>query len=176
MPGKVVVRDLKKNYGAVQAVRGVSFEVSDGEIFGLLGPNGAGKTSTLECVIGLRNPDGGHVEVCGYNALEHAREVKERIGAVLQHTALQDKITCREALKLFASFYRKRVEPDVLLEKFSLTEKARARYDTLGGRGVKSAWRSRSRWSTTRNFYCSTNPPPASIRSRAASCTRSSGA
>src|SRR5947209_15588008 len=102
MAGKVVVRDLIKNYGAVQAVRGVSFDVAEGEIFGLLGPNGAGKTSTLECVIGLRNPDGGGVEICGYNAFQQPREVKERIGAVLQFTALQDKITCREALKMFA--------------------------------------------------------------------------
>src|SRR4051812_47402005 len=123
MAGKVVVRELVKNYGPVRAVRGVSFEVRDGEIFGLLGPNGAGKTSTLECVIGLRRPDGGVVEVCGLNIYEQPREIKERIGAVLQATALQHKIKCREALTLFSSFYRKRVPVDELLAKFSLTEK-----------------------------------------------------
>ncbi|HLX59839.1 MAG TPA: ABC transporter ATP-binding protein [Planctomycetota bacterium] len=133
MPGKVVVHDLVKNYGAVRAVRGVSFEVADGEIFGLLGPNGAGKTSTLECVIGLRHPDGGRVEVCGIDARTQPREIRERIGAVLQATALQDKIKCREALKLFASFYRNRAPIDDLLAKFSLTEKANARYETLSG-------------------------------------------
>lgn len=133
MPGKVVVRDLIKNYGAVQAVRGVSFEVADGEIFGLLGPNGAGKTSTLECVIGLRKPDGGSIQVCGFDALKQPREIKERIGAALQYTALQDKITCREALRLFASFYRKSAPIEQLLEQFSLTEKANAYYETLSG-------------------------------------------
>src|ERR1700749_4080376 len=106
MAGKVVVRELVKNYGAVQAVRGVGFEVATGEIFGLLGPNGAGKTSTLECVIGLPKPDGGSIEVCGFDALSRPREIKERIGAVLQYTALQNKITCLEALRLFSSFYR----------------------------------------------------------------------
>jgi ABC-2 type transport system ATP-binding protein len=133
MSGKVVVRELVKNYGPVMAVRGVSFDVADGEIFGLLGPNGAGKTSTLECVIGLRRPDAGVVEVCGFNTFSQPREIKERIGAVLQATALQDKIRCREALKLFASFYRNRVPIDELLVKFSLVEKANARYETLSG-------------------------------------------
>src|SRR5436190_11510356 len=108
MPGKVIVRELVKDYGSVRAVRGVSFEVAEGEIFGLLGPNGAGKTSTLECVIGLRRPTAGVVEVCGFNIYSQPREIKERIGAVLQATALQDKITCREALRLFGSFYRQR--------------------------------------------------------------------
>jgi ABC-2 type transport system ATP-binding protein len=133
MPGKVIVRNLQKNYGPVQAVRGLSFKVAEGEIFGLLGPNGAGKTSTLECVIGLRHPDGGEIEVCGCNALKQPRAVKQKIGAALQYTALQDKITCREALKLFGSFYAKRLEAGALLDKFSLTEKADARYDTLSG-------------------------------------------
>ncbi len=126
-------------------MRGVSFEVAEGEIFGLLGPNGAGKSSTLECVIGLRNADGGRVDICGFNAFEQPREVKERIGAVLQYTALQDKITCREALKMFASFYRNGVDPEPLLKKFSLQEKSRARYDTLSA-DKSSAWRSRWPW------------------------------
>ncbi|MEI6232417.1 MAG: ABC transporter ATP-binding protein [Planctomycetota bacterium] len=133
MPGKVVVRNLIKNYGSVQAVRGVSFDVADGEIFGLLGPNGAGKTSSLECVIGLRQPDGGTIQVCGFDALQQPREIKERIGAALQYTNLQDKITCLEALRLFGSFYRKSVPLEPLLAKFSLTEKANARYETLSG-------------------------------------------
>ena len=133
MPSKVVVRDLIKNYGAVQAVRGVSFNVAEGEIFGLLGPNGAGKTSTLECVIGLRKPDGGSIEICGFDALKQPREIKERIGASLQYTALQDKITCLEALRMFASFYRNSVPVDQLLAQFSLMEKSNSRYETLSG-------------------------------------------
>src|SRR5438876_2058124 len=105
MPGKLVVRGLIKRYGDLEAVRGVSVDVADGEIFGLLGPNGAGKTTTVECVIGLREPDDGTIEVCGLDARRRRTDVKQRIGAALQSTALQDKITPREALGLFGSFY-----------------------------------------------------------------------
>ena len=107
MAGKVIVNNLVKRYGDNEAVRGVSFEVADGEIFGLLGPNGAGKTSTLECVIGLRVPDSGAISICGQDAVAGPESVKKLVGAQLQSTALQDKITPREALKLFASFYPK---------------------------------------------------------------------
>ena len=130
---KVSVRDLRKRYGGVEAVRGVSFEINDGEILGLLGPNGAGKTTTLECVIGLREPDGGEIEVCGIDARRRPRDVKQKIGATLQTTALHDKITAREALALFGSFYRNKAEPAELLERFALTDKADATFDTLSG-------------------------------------------
>jgi len=133
MPATVVVRELSKRYGAVEAVRGVSFEIEAGEIFGLLGPNGAGKTTTLECLVGLREADAGAIEVCGLDARKQPREVKQKIGVALQSTALQEKITPREALRLFGSFYRERAEPQVLLERFALTEKADARFDTLSG-------------------------------------------
>jgi ABC-2 type transport system ATP-binding protein len=124
---------LWKSYGNVEAVRGVSFEIAAGEIFGLLGSNGAGKTTTLECLIGLREPDRGELEVCGLDARTQPREVKQRIGVALQSTALQDQITPREALGLFGSFYRERVAPAALLERFALTEKADARFATLSG-------------------------------------------
>jgi ABC-2 type transport system ATP-binding protein len=133
MPSKVVVRDLKKQYDGVEAARGVSFDIEDGEIFGLIGPNGAGKTTTLECVIGLREPDAGTVEVCGIDARKHPRDVKRRIGAALQTTALQDKITPREALALFGSFYRVTRDTGALLERFGLVDKADAAFDTLSG-------------------------------------------
>ena len=133
MPAKVIVRNLSKRYGGVEAVRGVSFEIEAGEIFGLLGPNGAGKTTTLECLVGLREADAGELKVCGLDARKHPQEVKQRIGVALQSTALQDKITPREALKLFGSFYRERAEPAALLARFALTEKADARFDTLSG-------------------------------------------
>jgi ABC-2 type transport system ATP-binding protein len=133
MSPKVSVRDLKKRYGAVEAARGVSFEILDGEIFGLIGPNGAGKTTTVECVIGLREPDEGAIEVCGIDARRRPRDVKEKIGAALQTTALQDKITPREALALFGAFYRKKAEPAALLERFALLEKADAPFETLSG-------------------------------------------
>jgi ABC-2 type transport system ATP-binding protein len=131
MPPKLSVRDLRKTYGRVEAVRGVSFEVQDREILGLLGPNGAGKTTTLECLIGLRQPDAGEIEVCGLDARRRPRDVKQKIGAALQTTALQDKITPREALTLFGSFYAQRAAPEDLLERFSLVEKADATFDTL---------------------------------------------
>ncbi|SRR5579862_3907194 len=125
----LVLRDLVKRYGGVEAVRGVSFEVAPGEIFGLLGPNGAGKTSILECAIGLRQPDGGSVRVCGLAPAD----AKERIGAVLQATALHDKITPREALRLFGSFYSRHADYEALLRRFALMEKADAPFDSLSG-------------------------------------------
>ena len=131
MAAHVVVRDLHKSYDGVQAVRGVSFEIQPGEIFGLLGPNGAGKTTTVECIVGLREPDAGVLEVCGLDARREPAEVKQRIGVALQSTSLQDKITPREALRLFGSFYRDRIAPEPLLERFALVEKADARVETL---------------------------------------------
>jgi ABC-2 type transport system ATP-binding protein len=127
------VENLAKSYGPVAAVRGVSFDVRAGEIFGLLGPNGAGKTTTIECIIGLRPPDSGTISVCGMDALRHPRRVKQVIGVALQATALPDKITPREALRLFASFYRHPLDPEDLLRRFSLLEKARAKFETLSG-------------------------------------------
>jgi ABC-2 type transport system ATP-binding protein len=130
---KVIVRDLKKRYDGVEAARGVSFDIHDGEIFGLIGPNGAGKTTTLECVIGLREPDAGSIEICGIDARRHPREVKQKIGAALQTTALQDQITPREALTLFGSFYAQRLTAAELLDRFGLTDKADAHFSTLSG-------------------------------------------
>jgi ABC-2 type transport system ATP-binding protein len=133
MQPKVNVRGLRKRYGRVEAVRGVDFVIAEGEIFGLLGPNGAGKTTTVECIIGLREPDEGEVEVCGIDARRERGEVQQRIGAALQTTSLPDKITPRESLELFGSFYRNRMDPGTLLERFSLAEQADARFDTLSG-------------------------------------------
>ena len=132
-PPPLSVRDLKKRYDGVEAARGVSFDIDDGEIFGLIGPNGAGKTTTLECIIGLREPDAGTVEVCGIDARTQPREVKEKIGAALQTTALQDKITPREALILFGSFYQRKTDANRLLDRFGLVDKADAPFDSLSG-------------------------------------------
>src|SRR4051812_8750418 len=130
---KVNIQGLRKRYGDFEAVRGVSFEVAEGEILGLLGPNGAGKTSTLECVIGLRRPDGGSVHICGMDALAEPERVKQRIGAQLQATALQDKITPREAIGLFGAFYEKPAGVEELIERFALGEKADSPFDSLSG-------------------------------------------
>jgi ABC-2 type transport system ATP-binding protein len=133
MSAHVIVRDLRKSYDGVDAVRGVSFDIQPGEIFGLLGPNGAGKTTTVECIVGLREPDAGQLEVCGLDARRRPQDVKQKIGVALQTTSLQDKITPREALRLFGAFYQERVAPETLLERFGLTGKADARVETLSG-------------------------------------------
>ncbi len=129
----VIVENLRKSYGELRAVDGVSFEARRGEVFGLLGPNGAGKTTTVEIIEGLRRQDDGKVRVCGFDPKTQAREVKQRIGVGMQTTALPDQIKTREALELFASFYRWRVDVDELLATVSLVEKAESRYCNLSG-------------------------------------------
>ncbi len=134
MPEPVLrVENLLKRYGDVEAVRGVSFSVNEGEVFGLLGPNGAGKTSTIEILEGLRNADSGTAIVCGYNPATDADALKHEIGAALQSTALPDKIKVMEALKLFASFYKRHKQPEELLKRFGLEEKRNAFYSQLSG-------------------------------------------
>ncbi len=133
MPPTVVVRHLSKRYGATEAVRDVSFAVGAGEIFGLLGPNGAGKTTTLECLTGLRDADTGELEVCGLDVRRQPLAAKARIGVALQTSSLPAKITPREALRLFGSFYGNPVAPAALLERFALVDKADAYFDTLSG-------------------------------------------
>ncbi len=130
---QVVVREVRKRYGETRAVDGVSFEVHQGEVFGLLGPNGAGKTTTVEIIEGLRARDGGEVSVCGFDPATQADEVKQRLGVTLQATALPDKIQVREALALFASFYRQSKGADELLTLVALEEKAASRFDQLSG-------------------------------------------
>jgi ABC-2 type transport system ATP-binding protein len=134
MPEHVIrVENLTKRYGDVEAVRGVSFSVNEGEVFGLLGPNGAGKTSTIEILEGLRNADGGTATVCGYDPANDADALKHEIGAALQSTALPDKLRVMEALKLFASFYKRHKQPEELLKRFGLEEKRNAFYSQLSG-------------------------------------------
>src|ERR1700694_6117147 len=129
----IQVENLVKRYGDVEAVRGVSFNVQEGEVFGLLGPNGAGKTTTVEILEGLRNPDGGSVRVCGFDPQVSSRELKHEIGASLQSTSLPDKLRVMEALRLFASFYKRRRNPEELLKRFRLEEKRNTFYSQLSG-------------------------------------------
>jgi ABC-2 type transport system ATP-binding protein len=127
------VENLVKRYGDVEAVRGVSFSVEEGEVFGLLGPNGAGKTSTVEVMEGLRVPDGGRISVCGIDPQRNPNELKNEIGATLQSTSLPDKLRVGEALRLFAGFYKRTRNPDDLLRRFGLEEKRNAFYNQLSG-------------------------------------------
>lgn len=129
----VSVVNLQKRYGAAEAVCGVSFQVPAGQIFGLLGPNGAGKTTTLECVLGLRRPDSGSIRIRGFDIRTHATQAKLHIGAQLQAATLQDKITPRETLDLFGSFYAKSFPSEELLRRFDLEAQADAPFAALSG-------------------------------------------
>jgi ABC-2 type transport system ATP-binding protein len=132
-PAAVSVTGLWKRYGGTEAVRGVSFEVKAGQIFGLLGPNGAGKTTTLECILGLRQPDSGSIRITGLDLRTHATQAKLLVGAQLQAAALQDKMTPRQALDLFGAFYREAFPSDELLVRFDLEAKADLPFATLSG-------------------------------------------
>src|SRR3974377_1840731 len=127
------VENLVKRYGDVEAVRGLSFSVAEGEVFGLLGPNGAGKTSTIEIMEGLRVADGGRVSVCGFDPQKNPNELKQEIGAALQATSLPDNLRGHEGLLLFGSFYRRRRKSEELLKRFGLEEKRNAFYSQLSG-------------------------------------------
>lgn len=129
----IQVENLYKSYGAVEAIRGVSFEIAQGEVFGLLGPNGAGKTSTVEILEGLRIPDRGAVRVGGLDPQKSGTEFKQQVGAVLQSTSLPEKLRVDEALALFAHFYRSPRSTAELLRRFGLEEKRRAFYGQLSG-------------------------------------------
>ena len=127
-------RDLKKTYdGKVEAVCGLDLTIQAGECFGLLGPNGAGKTTTIEILEGLLTPTSGEVEILGMTWQGHERELREWLGISLQETRLSEKLTVRETVELFASFYHHPASTQNVLEELSLTEKVGARVGTLSG-------------------------------------------
>ncbi len=132
-PPALSVRNLRKSYGDVHAVQGLDLEVRAGECFGLLGPNGAGKTTTIEICEGLTDADEGDVEVLGLRWKDAARELRQRLGIALQETQLSEKLTVREVLALFASFYRAPRTPDQVIDVVALGEKRDARIGTLSG-------------------------------------------
>lgn len=129
----VRVENVRKAYGKTVAVSDVSFEVHEGEIFGLIGPNGAGKTTTLECVEGLRSPDGGRITVLGLDPVRDVYRLQNRIGVQLQEAQLQKRIKVREAVDLWASLYRTRLDVNRLVEQLGLVEKQNAWFMTLSG-------------------------------------------
>ncbi|KAB2649723.1 MAG: ABC transporter ATP-binding protein [Verrucomicrobiota bacterium] len=133
MASALVVSHLKKDYGSVHAVKDLSFDVLEGEIFGLIGPNGAGKTTTLECVLGLNTLDSGSIYVCGFDLLQKPDAGKELIGAQLQNSQLPDTMTPRQALKLCGAFYKTRGDVNQLIERFQLNEKADTNFASLSG-------------------------------------------
>jgi ABC-2 type transport system ATP-binding protein len=129
----IAVEDLHKHYGSVQAVDGISFEVQEGEIFGFLGPNGAGKTTTIEIIEGYKRADRGQATVLGLDPRQDGYALKERIGIMLQETALYLDLKVGELLRLFASFYQRPVNPEALLEMIGLQEKRGAFVRQLSG-------------------------------------------
>jgi ABC-2 type transport system ATP-binding protein len=129
----VAVRDLRKDYGKVEAVRGISFEIETGACFGLLGPNGAGKTTTVEILEGLLAASTGEVEVLGRRWGRDDHEIRERLGVCLQETVLSEKLEVGETLALFRAFYRQGRTPEAVIEEVGLGEKRRARVGELSG-------------------------------------------
>src|ERR1700692_2793205 len=129
----IQVSGIRKTYGATVAVSEVSFEVSEGEIFGLIGPNGAGKTTTMECVEGVRRPDRGEISILGLDPFRDVYQLQNRIGVQLQQAQLQKRIKVWEAVDLWASLYTKTVDGDRLLEQLSLSDKRNAWFMTLSG-------------------------------------------
>jgi ABC-2 type transport system ATP-binding protein len=134
VPSAIQCRDLRKTYdGKVEAVRGLNLEIAAGECFGLLGPNGAGKTTTIEILEGLLAPTSGEVTILGQTWEKNARELREQLGISLQETRLSEKLSVRETLELFSSFYREPRSSDEVLEELQLTEKADAWVGKLSG-------------------------------------------
>ena len=133
MSAIVTVRDLRKRYGDIEAVRGISFEVQQGEIFGLLGPNGAGKTTTVEILEGLRKADGGDAIVDGIDVQKEPARAKARVGVQLQQSAFPENFTARETVELFALCYGVQVDPLALLKQVDLEDRAGQRQEKLSG-------------------------------------------
>jgi ABC-2 type transport system ATP-binding protein len=134
MPAAIQCHELRKTYdGKVEAVRGLNLEIQTGECFGLLGPNGAGKTTTIEILEGLLAPTSGEVSILGHSWKENEREMREWLGISLQETRLSEKLTVRETIELFASFYREPRSSEEVLEQLQLTEKADSWVGKLSG-------------------------------------------
>ncbi len=129
----ITVSHLKKLYGQTKAVDDVTFAVEEGEIFGLLGPNGAGKTTIVECLTALRRPDGGSVEVLGFNPQLDKEKLHPLVGVQLQSSNLQDKLKVSEIIDLYHSFYYKPANPKELVQGLGLHDKLNSYYKSLSG-------------------------------------------
>src|SRR5437764_11709525 len=129
----IEVRDLRRSYGEVEAVRGVSFEVARGEVFCLLGPNGAGKTTTVEILEGYRTRSQGSVQVLGMDPADAERELRERVGIVLQQCGVQSDLTVAELVEMYGRYHKRRRPVNELIELVELGEKRDTRARDLSG-------------------------------------------
>ena len=129
----ISVRGLRKSYGALEAVRGVDFEIQEGEVFGLLGPNGAGKTTTVEILEGYRRRDAGEISVLGHDPQRPGPSFRQRIGVVLQQSQLWPNLTVLEVHAVFAGYYARPRDVDEVIDLVGLHEKRDARVKTLSG-------------------------------------------
>ncbi|MBK7123760.1 MAG: ABC transporter ATP-binding protein [Chitinophagaceae bacterium] len=129
----ITVKDLVKNYGSFKAVKGISFEVYEGEIFGLLGPNGAGKSTTLEIMETLRKKTSGEVIICGMNLDREPDNIKKVIGVQLQTSGYYPGLSLVELIQLFGGLYNEPVDPAALLQLVNLTDKIKSKYKELSG-------------------------------------------
>lgn len=129
----ITVKDLVKHYGSFKAVKGISFDVYEGEIFGLLGPNGAGKSTTLEIMETLRTKTGGKVTIAGFDLDRQPGEIKKIIGVQLQASGFYPGLNLIELIRLFGGLYNQPVQPMELLKKVNLEEKAKSKFKDLSG-------------------------------------------
>jgi ABC-2 type transport system ATP-binding protein len=129
----ITVKDLVKNYGNFNAVKGISFDVYEGEIFGLLGPNGAGKSTTLEIIETLRTKTSGEITVCGIDLDKNPGDIKKLIGVQLQSSGYYPGLSLVQLIQLFAGLYNEDINPLELLQLVNLTDKAKAKFKDLSG-------------------------------------------
>lgn len=125
--------NMKKKYGLITAVDGISFHVNEGEIFGVIGPNGAGKTTTIEIIEGLRTADSGTIKVLGLDVRAHMQQIKEQTGVLLQSTSIPERAKVKEILRLFSSFYAKSLDIHDVSKFFGLEEKHNVIFKSLSG-------------------------------------------
>src|SRR5215467_89333 len=129
----ITVQHIVKRYGHLLAVNDISFSIREGEIFGIIGPNGAGKTTCVECISGLRAPDSGSISVYGLSPQKDRNKVREVVGVQLQESALPPRLKVGEAVRLFASFYERPLDPDELLESLGIKQVENSVFKNLSG-------------------------------------------